>query len=126
MEMSSAARWAAPRWSLLTWRPEEILSGAGKAVSGMSEKEENFPDPTDRASLETDRNFLLRVKDRERKLITKIKEALKRIDDGAYGVCELCGEEISEKRLEARPVTTCCIECKKEEEELERSRNAQS
>ncbi len=112
--------------TLLNGKLEELLSGAGKAVSGMSEKEENFPDPTDRASLETDRNFLLRVKDRERKLITKIKEALKRIDDGSYGVCELCGEEISEKRLEARPVTTCCIECKKEEEELERSRNAQS
>jgi len=111
--------------TLLNGKLEELLSGAGKAVSGMSEKEENFPDPTDRASLETDRNFLLRVKDRERKLITKIKEALKRIDDGSYGVCELCGEEISEKRLEARPVTTCCIECKKEEEELERSRNAQ-
>jgi len=112
--------------TLLNGKLEELLSGAGKAVSGMSEKEENFPDPTDRASLETDRNFLLRVKDRERKLITKIQEALKRIDDGSYGVCELCGEEISEKRLEARPVTTCCIECKKEEEELERSRNAQS
>jgi len=111
--------------TLLNGKLEELLSGAGKAVSGMSEKEENFPDPTDRASLETDRNFLLRVKDRERKLITKIQEALKRIDDGSYGVCELCGEEISEKRLEARPVTTCCIECKKEEEELERSRNAQ-
>ena len=112
--------------TLLNGKLEELLNGAEKVVSGMSEKEENFPDPTDRASLETDRNFLLRVKDRERKLITKIKEALKRIDDGSYGVCELCGEEISEKRLEARPVTTCCIECKKEEEELERSRNAQS
>lgn len=112
--------------TLLNEKLEELLSGAGKAVSGMSEKEENFPDPTDRASLETDRNFLLRVKDRERKLITKIKEALQRIDDGSYGVCELCGEEISEKRLEARPVTTCCIECKKEEEEIERSRSAQS
>jgi DnaK suppressor protein len=109
---------------LLNEKLEELLSEAGKAVSGMSGKEENFPDPTDRASLETDRNFLLRVKDRERKLITKVKEALKRIDDGTYGVCELCGEDISEKRLEARPVTTCCIECKKEEEEYEKARNA--
>ena len=87
---------------LLNGKLEELLSGADKAVSGMSEKEENFPDPTDRASLETDRNFLLRVKDRERKLISKINEALERIDDGSYGVCELCGEGISEKRLEAR------------------------
>lgn len=108
--------------SILNGKLEELLSEADKAVSGMSEKEENFPDPTDRASLETDRNFLLRVKDRERKLISKIKEALKRIDDGSYGVCELCGEEISDKRLEARPVTTCCIECKKEEEELEKAK----
>jgi len=102
---------------------EELLSGAEKAVSGMSgTQDDNFPDPTDRAALETDRNFLLRVKDRERKLISKVKEALKRIDDGTYGVCELCGEEISKKRLEVRPVTTCCIECKKEEEEHEKGR----
>ena len=106
---------------------EELLSGAGKAVSGMSEaNDENFPDPTDRASHETDTNFLLRVKDRERKLITKINEALKRIDDGVYGICELCGEDISVKRLEARPVTTCCIECKKEEEEQEKARELRS
>lgn len=108
--------------SILNGKLEELLSEADKAVSGMSEKEENFPDPTDRASLETDRNFLLRVKDRERKLISKVKEALQRIDDGSYGICELCGEDISDKRLEARPVTTCCIECKKEEEESEKAK----
>ena len=113
--------------TLLNRKLEELLSGAGKAVSGMSEaNDENFPDPTDRASHETDTNFLLRVKDRERKLITKINEALKRIDDGVYGICELCGEDISVKRLEARPVTTCCIECKKEEEEQEKARELRS
>lgn len=112
---------------LLNRKLEELLSGAGKAVSGMSEaSDENFPDPTDRASHETDTNFLLRVKDRERKLITKINEALKRIDDGVYGICDLCGEDISVKRLEARPVTTCCIECKKEEEEQEKARELRS
>lgn len=111
--------------ALLNGKLEELLKGAELAVNGMSEsKEDNFPDPTDRASHETDRNFLLRVKDRERKLITKIKEALARIDDGSYGICELCGENISDKRLEARPVTTVCIECKKEEEEQEKSRGA--
>lgn len=110
---------------LLKGKLDELLSGAEKAVNGMSEKDENFPDPTDRASHETDRNFLLRVKDRERRLISKINEALKRIDDGTFGICELCGEDISEKRLEARPVTTCCIECKKEEEEQEKSRSSQ-
>lgn len=106
---------------LLNKKLEDLLSGAEKAVNGMSKpRDDNFPDPSDRASHETDRNFLLRVKDRERKLITKIKEALKRIDDGTYGYCEECGEPISEKRLEARPVTTSCIECKKEEEEMEK------
>lgn len=109
--------------TILNGKLEELLSGAERAVSGMSEeKEENYPDPTDRATHETDRNFLLRVKDRERKLITKINEALKRIDDGLFGICELCGEYISEKRLEVRPVTTCCIECKKEEEEQEKAK----
>lgn len=111
--------------ALLNGKLEELLSEAGKTVSGMSgTKEENFPDPNDRASLETDRNFLLRVKDRERRLITKITEAIKRIDDGSYGVCDTCGEKISEKRLIARPVTTSCIDCKKEEEENEKGRGA--
>ncbi len=109
---------------LLNGKLEDLLSGAERAVSGMSEsKDDNFPDPGDRASHETDRNFLLRVKDRERKLISKVNEAIKRIDDGSYGICELCGEEIGEKRLEVRPVTTCCIDCKKEEEEQEKQRN---
>ncbi len=104
---------------------KELLNEAGKTVSGMSRsEEENFPDPTDRASLETDRNFLLRVKDRERRLINKVNEAIKRIDDGKYGICERCGEGISEKRLEARPVTTFCIDCKTEEEALEKQRRS--
>ncbi|MEE8575086.1 MAG: RNA polymerase-binding protein DksA [Thermodesulfobacteriota bacterium] len=106
---------------LLNNRLEELLNEAGKTVVGMSgAKEEHFPDPTDRASLETDRNFLLRVKDRERKLILKVQEALERIDDGDFGICEHCGEPISKERLEVRPVTTSCIECKKEEEETEK------
>lgn len=111
--------------TILTGKREELLSGAEKAVSGMSvAQDDNFPDPADRASHETDRNFLLRVKDRERRLITKINEALSRVEDGTYGICETCGEEISFKRLEARPVTTNCIECKKEEEEMEKSRTS--
>ncbi len=109
--------------TLLTKRLEKLLKDAEKTVSGMSDDgEEAFPDPTDRASLETDRNFLLRIRDRERKLIIKIKEALKRIDDGTFGICMECGEEISIKRLEARPVTTHCIECKKREEEMEKQK----
>lgn len=108
---------------LLTERLEELLRNAETTVGGMSsDGEEGFPDPTDRALLETDRNRLLRIRDRERKLILKIKEALKRIDEGTFGICEGCGEEISIKRLEARPVTTYCIECKKREEEKEKLR----
>jgi len=85
-------------------------------VTGMTVRDENMPDPNDRATLESDRNFTLRIRDRERKLIGKIKEALERIETGSYGICEVCGEDISEARLIARPVTTYCIECKKRQE----------
>lgn len=106
--------------NLLTKRLEGLLAEAEKTVVDMSDKEESFPDPTDRASLESDRNFLLRIRDRERKLIVKIKEALDRIENGNFGICEVCGEEISEERLRARPVTTLCIDCKTDEEEKEK------
>jgi DnaK suppressor protein len=72
--------------------------------------------------VESDRNFELRIRDRERKLIGKIREALDRIEDGTFGICEACGEYISEQRLKARPVTTLCIECKKKQENEERVR----
>ncbi|MBW1918235.1 MAG: RNA polymerase-binding protein DksA [Deltaproteobacteria bacterium] len=107
---------------LLHSRLEELLKEAEKTVSGMTNPIDMFPDPTDRATLETDRNFTLRIRDRERKLISKIKEALDRIEDGSYGFCEACGEPISEKRLLARPVTTLCIKCKAKQEEQERLR----
>lgn len=97
-----------------------LLGEAGKTVSEMTADNVNFPDPTDRATQESDRNFELRIRDRERKLINKIKEALERIDQGEFGICELCGEEISEGRLKARPVTTLCIDCKIEEERKEK------
>jgi len=106
--------------NLLTKRLEGLLAEAEKTIEDMSDEEETFPDPTDRASLESDRNFLLRIRDRERKLIVKIKEALDRIEKGTFGICEVCGEEISEERLEARPVTTLCIDCKTDEEEKEK------
>ncbi|MGD8542799.1 MAG: RNA polymerase-binding protein DksA, partial [Desulfobacteraceae bacterium] len=104
----------------LTQRLEELLSQADETVTGMTAQKENFPDPTDRASLESDRNFMLRIRDREAKLIKKIKKALARIDNGSFGICETCGEEISIERLRARPVTTQCIECKTKEEALEK------
>jgi DnaK suppressor protein len=99
---------------------DELLREAGKTVSEMTDEKANFPDPTDRASLESDRNFELRIRDRERKLIMKIREALERIDEGTFGVCDHCEEEIGEARLKARPVTTLCIECKTEQERQEK------
>ncbi len=107
---------------LLNERLKTLLEEAEKTVSGMTNDKDTFPDPTDRANLETDRNFLLRIRDRERKLILKIKDALARIDDGTFGICEECGEEISEERLKARPVTTLCIDCKTKAEEEEKKK----
>jgi DnaK suppressor protein len=103
---------------------DELVKGAGKTVDEMTDAEHAsaFPDPTDRASLEDSRNFELRIRDRERKLINKIKKALEKIEDGSFGFCEVCGEPIEFKRLEARPVTTHCIECKTSEEEQEKIR----
>ncbi|MGC1402667.1 MAG: RNA polymerase-binding protein DksA [Thermodesulfobacteriota bacterium] len=107
---------------LLHEQRNALILEAQKTVSGMTDSKENFPDPTDRASLESDRNFMLRIRGRERKLILKIEEALERIEDGSFGTCEKCGEDISEQRLKARPVTTLCIDCKKREEVLEKAR----
>jgi len=105
----------------LTARLDDLLNQAGDTVSGMTETKENFPDPTDRAALEADRNFMLRIRDREHKLIKKIKQALGRIESDTYGICESCGEDISLKRIKARPVTTQCIDCKSKEEALEKA-----
>ena len=97
-----------------------LLGEAGKTVSEMTAENVNFPDPTDRATQESDRSFELRIRDRERKLINKIKEALGRLDEGEFGICELCGEDISECSLKAIPVKTLCIDCKIEEERKEK------
>jgi len=106
---------------LLEDRKREILSEADRAVGRLNTKPaDGFPDPSDRASLESDRAFLLRMKDRERKLLSKIGEAFARIDDGTYGECEECGGQIGLERLKARPVTTLCISCKSAQEERER------
>jgi DnaK suppressor protein len=107
---------------LLLKRLDELLEEAEKTVAGMTDMEESFPDPTDRATLESDRNFTLRIRDRERKLITKIREALQRIEDGTFGICESCGDDIGPERLNARPMTTLCIDCKRRQEASERAR----
>jgi DnaK suppressor protein len=111
---------------LLNERLKTILEEAEKTVKGMTNDRDSFPDPTDRANLESDRNFLLRMRDRERKLIGKIKEALARIDDGTFGICEECGEDISEERLKARPMATLCIDCKTKAEEEEKQKEKAS
>ena len=91
-------------------------------VSTMIEDIEQTNDFTDQASLETDMDLSIHIKERDSKLIIKIKDALERIKNGTYGICEECGEEISEKRLKARPVATVCIDCKKRLENHEKQR----
>lgn len=107
---------------LLKKKLVDLEGGADQTIEGMTGSDENYPDPTDRASVESDRSFELRIRDRERKLIKKIKLALERIKDGSYGECEECGEDIGCKRLEARPVTTMCINCKSRQEEEEKAK----
>lgn len=100
---------------------DTLLSEAGIALNALPD-ETLFPEIGDQASAEIDRNFMLRLKGRERQLLKKIDESIEKIDSGTYGICEICGEEINIKRLEARPVTTMCIECKTEQEEEEKLR----
>lgn len=95
---------------------EDLEGEVSVTVDGMRQDGIAFPDPTDRASLESERNLTLRIRDRERKLRSKIEEALARLEEGTFGICEVCEEEIGFKRLEARPVTTLCINCKEEQE----------
>ena len=104
---------------LLEQSLERLVEEASETLNGMSAEKALFPDPTDRAALESNRNFLLRIRDRERKLLVKIQETLKRIDDGTFGICQECGEDISESRLKARPVATLCVECKRMQEREE-------
>jgi len=100
---------------------KDLLQEAEKTIHEMTDHNDNYPDPTDRATAESDRSFELRIRDRERKLLAKIEAAIERIDEGTYGICDECGDDISEKRLEARPVTTLCIECKTRQEHQEKA-----
>jgi DnaK suppressor protein len=105
----------------LVYQKKLLLAGALEALSELP-GQTVFPDLGDQASAEIDRNFMLRLKGRERKLLRKIDEALERIDSGGFGICDKCGLEINIKRLEARPVTSMCIECKTLQEEEEKLR----
>ena len=90
-----------------------LLSEAGVLIgSGLNPDKINFPDVTDQASAEEEKNFSIRLRERERKLLKKIDEAIERIAKGTFGVCDGCGEDVGYNRLQARPVTTYCIECK--------------
>jgi DnaK suppressor protein len=99
---------------------QDILNEAEKTLLEMTDQSDNYPDPADRATAESNRNFELRIRDRERKLLAKIKEAIERIDNGTYGICESCDDDISVKRLDARPVTTLCLKCKTAQEQHEK------
>ena len=106
----------------LTERLNESLEKAQETLADISDPKARPCDVIDQASFCSNTRFTLRMRDREAKLIKKIEEALQRLEDGTFGTCEECGEEIPLKRLMARPVTTLCIQCKKEQEAAERFR----
>ncbi len=107
------------RQILLSWK-QDLMEEVDRTVTHMKDEAANFPDPNDRATQEEEFSLELRTRDRERKLIRKIDEALKRIEDGTYGYCLETGEEIGIKRLEARPVATLSIEAQERRERRER------
>ncbi len=107
--------------SQLEEKRDEILRDAERTLTELNEQGGNIPDANDRASAESGRNFELRIRQRERKLLSKIDDALQRISDGEFGECDSCGELIGQKRLDARPVTSLCIECKTAQESEEKS-----
>ena len=107
------------RQNLLRWR-QDLLREAGETLSSLSEGGITEPDLTDRATVETDRALELRTRDRSRKLISKIDQALERIENGTYGYCEESGEPIALRRLEARPIATMSIEAQERHERMER------
>ncbi len=109
---------------LLNSKIDRLVDNASRPLGGQSLQSPKMADPNDRATLEADRNFTLRIRDRERKLILKARKALRRIQDGTYGYCEVCGEPIDKPRLMARPEASLCIDCKTEVEDRERRARA--
>jgi DnaK suppressor protein len=96
---------------LLTWK-RSLMEEVDRTVHHMQDDAANFPDPNDRATQESEFSMELRARDRERKLIKKIDESMRNLDNEEFGFCEACGVEIGVKRLEARPTATLCIDCK--------------
>ena len=107
------------RRKLLHWKAE-LLAGSRDTIEGLQDGTRNIPDVADRASEETDRALELRTRDRQRKLVTKIDAALRRIDEGEYGYCSVTGEPISLKRLDARPIATMSLEAQEKHERREK------
>ncbi|WP_099912451.1 RNA polymerase-binding protein DksA [Puniceibacterium antarcticum] len=107
------------RRKLLTWK-SDLMADSRDTIEGLQDGTRNIPDVTDRASEETDRALELRTRDRQRKLVSKIDAALRRIDDGEYGYCEVTGEPISLKRLDARPIATMSLEAQESHERREK------
>jgi DnaK suppressor protein len=107
------------RRKLLNWKAD-LMSDSRDTVAGMKDQTRNIPDIADRASEETDRSLELRTRDRQRKLVSKIDAALRRIDEGDYGYCEITGEPISLKRLDARPIATMSLEAQERHERREK------
>ncbi|MCE3250839.1 MAG: dksA [Geminicoccaceae bacterium] len=107
------------RRKLMSWR-EEILRGSNETLRQLKEEDNRVADMSDWASYETERNFQLRARDRERKLLSKIDEALRRIEEGTYGYCEETQEPIGLRRLEARPIATLSIEAQERHERREK------
>jgi len=106
---------------LLAWK-RSLMEEVDRTVHHMQDEATNFPDPNDRATQESEFSLELRTRDRERKLIKKIDEALARLDSHDYGYCSACGVEIGIRRLEARPTATLCIDCKTLDEIREKQR----
>lgn len=101
----------------------DLLAEAGVILGGgLAQETENLADVGDQATAVADQNFMLRLREREQRLLKKIDEAIERIRVGTFGICEECGEQIGYKRLKARPVTTLCINCKTKQEEDEKTR----
>ncbi|SLN13959.1 RNA polymerase-binding protein DksA [Roseisalinus antarcticus] len=107
------------RRKLLEWR-SDLLEDTRDTIEGMKDQTRNIPDVVDRASEETDRALELRTRDRQRKLVSKIDAALRRIDEGEFGYCEMTGEPISIKRLKARPIATMSLEAQERHERREK------
>ena len=101
---------------LLIQRLDELIAEANKTVSGFAALKDVCPDFLDQASMEADTDFPLRLKERESRLMRKIRRALEKLEEGDFGICEECGEEISEERLKVRPMAALCIKCKKKQE----------